>query len=376
MITTIKKIFVLLFIFNQASILYAQVSIETVEEVDEFISARVPSKLHALERKNDYGELIVIELMQGKNNKDYTLIKNQTLENADEFTFFHYYKNQIIKITESRAKQGKFEYYYRQGKTIGIKPVKLEGDERTQKYALKNKLEAGYIAEEILGKYDLRKRFQKLWYKDVNEAFSRAKIEGKLVMAVFNYEYGGVKNLFFETEEFMDYADNQEKILFLRVPKSERTISDALEIQASTAYTKLLNPIIEIIGKTSLFKVYYEPSVIDHNLQKITPEEMKKIKEIADDYIPVNMQPFTALRKDELDFLIRALDIKKYDINKMVQNKTLAMVAAELGNKRAIDILHERKADFSIKNKKGLTAKDYAIKKGFEKIAKYIDSLK
>jgi len=116
--------------------------------------------------------------------------------------------------------------------------------------------------------------------------------------------------------------------------------------------------------------------VIDHNLQKITPEEMKKIKEIADDYIPVNMQPFTALRKDELDFLIRALDIKKYDINKMVQNKTLAMVAAELGNKRAIDILHERKADFSIKNKKGLTAKDYAIKKGFEKIAKYIDSLK
>ncbi len=373
---TIKEVLVLFFIFNMTSILSAQVAIKTVDEIDEFISASEVSKLHVYERENDYGEMISLEFLQGKNDHDFTLIKNQSLKKADEFTFFYYYKNKVIKIVESKTKIGKFEYYYHQGQTIGIKPLAQAGDERFKKYALKNKLEAGYISEEVLGKYDLRKRFQNMWYKNVDEGVSRAKIEGKLIMAVFNYEYDGVQNLFFETEEFMDYVETQDKILFLKVPKSERVISDAFGIKPKTAYTKLLNPMIELIGKELFVKVYYEPTVIDHNLAKITTEEIKKIKEIVDGYFPMSMQPFAAIRKGELDFLIRELDIKKYDINKMVQNKTLAMVAAELGNKRAIDILHERNADFSIKNKKGLTAKDYAIKKGFGKIAKYIDTLK
>jgi len=360
-------------------------SFNSEEQIDALLSKETPKEIYTEHMDDEDGQNALISLHQYKTNPKLTMIHKKFIPDLGHSWSYYYYDGKLIKASDLRKKGTSQHYYYQNNKVFSINPSSEVASENVilERYAKSMFLLSRDYKELLTEKYNAKKAGDSIWRTDnFEETIAKAKREGKLMLISFQEETDNTRKVqqeYFEKEEFLSFAQKGD-ILLLKLVEKDSTFSfytSKLKVNEFPA-TLLVDPTIDD-WDVSFYRqnliVYYE--FYQYNTEVSVSKIITDIESAAKTYVTprVAIDPFYAIEKEETDFMIYALDKKKYDINKMKKNKTLAMYAAENNNKRAIDILKERKADLKIKNKKGETAADYARKEYHYELAKYIESL-
>jgi len=356
------------------------------------------------------------------------------------FDYYFYKGNLIQSVDVRKTNSQRFYYSQNKLLEIIPSSELESERNRITKYGNYIKVACKDYYNEIDKRYKLSLRGKQIqWENEIEIAIAKAKQEGKLILVTFldeKKESKEVEELIFSSNEFIELAE-QEKFILLKI-KNKKNLLDAyleenefstviknpelidfmylkyslmpdlsIQSQVSTGTNNsngsninygnylssyesfyyllektpvnfLFSPILKEenanIGSHSKHEVYYEFS----DIKSASPERVtSKIKSSIAEYKPEPLSPFYALRVlHDNDLMIYGLKSLNIDINKMKSGKTLAMFAAELGNVEALKVLKKNKADFSIKNKKGLTAYDFAIQNNKTSASNYLKSIR
>ena len=213
-------------------------------------------------------------------------------------------------------------------------------------------------------RFTLSKSNKRLWISDLKEALANAKLKGQLILISFLDEGEASKKVeskIFKSKEFLDFAKENKLVLLKSV--GDRKLLKRLNLFRYPS-TLLVNHELEF---SQIYYRFYEYEDV------ISAEDVtNKISEAVSNYRVMPVDPFQVLKNNDINLFTYAIN-QKCDFNKMKQNKTLAMLAAELGNEEAIKLLCEKGVDLAFKNKKGQTAYDYATANGYTDLSKYIE---